>query len=211
MSAEDAWRRWEEFLLESPDNSSDEEVQGEPLRQADLDETIAYGEAEILDEAIADDNMAQAGAADIAALLAQLTQSNIDQAQREIDRDARLVNAAQARGQQDIIRAQVQKIDKCQGDDKPCLRRWIRDLTTLHAAHADAVVTVAYVDRNASRRDAGRDPEATSGRNRRMLQLWETRPLCQRVPGTSPRDDWDSRTRAQPCAPRTNDWMLFMW
>ena len=140
MSAEDAWNAWERLLEPRDDDDSEAEGLEIELRRAEadleLDETVTYENEDN------EDNMA-AAQVDIAALLAQLTQSNIDEAQREIDRDARLVNAAQARGQEDIIRAQVQKIDKCQGDDKPSLRRWIRDLTTLHAAHADAVVTVA--------------------------------------------------------------------
>ena len=35
------------------------------------------------------------------------------------------------------------RIDKCTGDDKSKLRRWVRALTTLDAAHQDVAVTVA--------------------------------------------------------------------
>ena len=139
MSAEDAWNAWER-LLEPRDDDSEAEGLEIELRRAeaelDLDETVAYENEDN------EDNMA-AAQVDIAALLAQLTQANIDQTQRNIDIDARAVNAAQARGREDTIRAQVSRIDKCEGDDKPKLRRWVRDLNTLHVAHPGVVVEVA--------------------------------------------------------------------
>ena len=129
MSAEDIWNQWQEFLQEDDDNS-DEETNPQP---ADLNETIPYGEMA----------QAQAQVADMAALLGQLAQQSLDQTQRNIDMDARAVAAAQARGRDDNIRVSVSKIDKATGDDKPKLRRWLKDLTTLHATQAGIVVTVA--------------------------------------------------------------------
>ena len=152
MSAEEIWSQWQEFLGKDASSGDEADVNetiaygGEEQDQTDsdedpdLDDTVAYGHGDSDDETDSDEEMA---AADVAALLGQLTQANLDQAQREIDRDARAVAAAAARVQEDIIRGQVQKIDKCEGDDKPRLRRWMRDLSTLHATHADAVVTVA--------------------------------------------------------------------
>ena len=35
------------------------------------------------------------------------------------------------------------KIDKCEGEDKARLRRWIRDLTTLQVTHPGVVIAVA--------------------------------------------------------------------
>ena len=110
--------------LEIEQDSSDSE--GDP----DLDETLAY-------------EMAQVGAADIAALLAQLTQANIDRNARDVAADGRAAAAAIARGQEDLVRIQVQKIEKCIGDDKPKLRRWIRDISAVHATHPGAAVAVA--------------------------------------------------------------------
>ena len=83
------------------------------------------------------EEMAQASAphVDIAALLAQLTLANIALNQREVDRDARAVVATAVRVREDTIRAQVARIEKCNGDDKPKLRRWIKDITTLNTTH----------------------------------------------------------------------------
>ena len=87
MSAEDAWRNWERLL--EPREEADR-LEG-PGQELDLDDTIAYGHDSDDDD---DNGMA---AADIAALLGQLTQANLDQAQREVDRDAQAVAAAAAR------------------------------------------------------------------------------------------------------------------
>ena len=89
------------------------------------------------------DEMAQPGAADIAALLAQLTQANIDRNARDVAADGRAAAAAIARGQEDLVKLQVQKVDRCIGDDKPKLRRWIRDVSAIHANHPGAAVAVA--------------------------------------------------------------------
>ena len=82
---------------------------------------------------------------DIAALLTQLTAANIALNQREVDRDVRAVVATAARVREDTIRAQVMHIEKCSGDEKPKLRCWIKDLTTLNTTHP--VVTVAVGER----------------------------------------------------------------
>ena len=47
------------------------------------------------------------------------------------------------RVQEDLIRVQVQKIDRCTGDDKPKLRRWIRDVSAFHTNHPQAAIAVA--------------------------------------------------------------------
>ena len=128
---------------DSQEGFADEDVDPELvglLRYHEVD-----GDQDDLEEENIDNNdeMAQAGAADIAALLAQLTQANIDRNARDVAADGRAAAAAIARGQEDVIRVQVQKIDKCEGDDKPKLRRWVRDLTTLQATQPGIVVTVA--------------------------------------------------------------------
>ena len=136
MSVEDIWSTWQAFL-ERDAHSSDEEL-------ADSDETIAYGEEEQNNreqDLAAELEMAQA--ADMAALLSALTQANLDLQQRNVDLDGRAVVAAQARAREDTIRAQVSRIDKCSGDDKPKLRRWIRDLNVLNGTHPGAVMAVA--------------------------------------------------------------------
>ena len=105
------------------------------IEEGDSDETREFENDE--------NEMAQVGAADIAALLQQLTQANIDRNARDVAADGRAAAAVIARGQEDIIRSQVQRIDKCEGDDKPRLRRWMRDLSTLQVAHPAVTVTVA--------------------------------------------------------------------
>ena len=81
------------------------------------------------------EEMAQAQA-DIAALLVQLTAANIA-------RDAAIAVNAAARTREDNLRASTGKIDKCTGDDKRKLRRWIRDVTTIHATHPGISVDVS--------------------------------------------------------------------
>ena len=80
---------------------------------------------------------------DIAALLAQLTQANLALNQIYIDRDARAAASAAARVREDTIRGQVSKIDRCTGEEKPKLWRWLRDITTLNATHLDVAIAVA--------------------------------------------------------------------
>ena len=110
----------------------------------DPNETVAYeDEDEVeIDNNPPIDEMAQGGV-DVAALLAQLTQANLDLQQRNIALDDRAVQTAQNRAREDTIRAQVSRIDKCHGDDKTRLRRWIKDLASLHAAHPGETITVA--------------------------------------------------------------------
>ena len=84
---------------------------------------------------------------DIAALLAQLTAANAALNQHELDRDVRAQVAAAVRTCEDTIRAQVSRIEKCTGDDQVKLRRWILNVTTLHATQPD--VTVAVAERTA--------------------------------------------------------------
>ena len=67
----------------------------------------------------------------------------IDSSKRELDRDARAQVVAAARTREDTICAQVSRIKKCTGDDKVKLRRWIRDVTTLHTTQPDVTVAVA--------------------------------------------------------------------
>ena len=145
--AAEQWRNWEQILgpidaadaLRGPDDTLDDTVEiDQDGSEGDSDETREYG-----DDPPQVDEMAQAGAADIAALLAQLTQANLDLAQRNIDLDQRAVVAAGHRAQEDITRAQVLKIDKCEGEDKARLRRWVRDLTTLEVTHPGVVIAVA--------------------------------------------------------------------
>ena len=123
----------------SAGSDTDDEVQfGQVRRQVELDETIDKEiEQELAEE------MAAQQQQDMAALLAQLTVANLALNQRELDRDARAVVAVAAKVREDTIRAQVGRIEKCTGDDKIKLRRWIRDLATLQATHPDVVVAVA--------------------------------------------------------------------
>ena len=137
------WNRWEQVLgpreqadrLERPDQELD--------LDDELDETVAYGNLDNNDPQVDVDAMAQAGAADVAALLAQLTQANLERNVREIAADGRVAAAAIAREQEDLVRVQLQKVDRCVGDDKPKLRRWIRDLNAIHANHPGAAIAVA--------------------------------------------------------------------
>ena len=76
-------------------------------------------------------------------MLAQLTQANIEQQQRDVARDAAVAAGVAAHTREDNIRASIGKVDKCSGDDKPKLRRWLKYLTTLHATQAGIVVAVA--------------------------------------------------------------------
>ena len=150
MSAEDAWGNWERLL--EPREEADR-LEG-PGQELDLDDTIAYGHGDSDDELdetlefedqIDIDVMAQAqpGAVDIAALLAQLTQANINRDARDVAADGRAAAAALGRAQEDLIRIQIQKVDKCDGDEKPRLRRWIRDMGVIHANHPATAIAVA--------------------------------------------------------------------
>ena len=145
MSAEDIWNEWQDYL-EQDRADSDEEQRELGEYEPELDETLAYEENE-LDETLAyeenNDGMAQAAQVDIAALLAQLTQANIDRNVRDVAADGRAAAAAINRTQEDLIRIQVSKVDRCSGDDKVKLRRWIRDLTALNANHPGTTVAVA--------------------------------------------------------------------
>ena len=111
-----------------------EELQGEGDEELELelDETQEF-----------ENEMAQAGAADIAALLAQLTQANIARDARDIAADGRAAAAAIGRAQEELVKIQAQKIEKCSGDDKPKLRRWLRDVGTTHTNHPGVAVSVA--------------------------------------------------------------------
>ena len=142
--AERKWRTWATFTQQDPKYSgaSDEdEVHFGQVRPVELEDTIDEQEENLDQEA----EMAQA--ADIGVLLAQLTQANLALNQCEVDRDARVVVAAATRAREDGIKASVAKIDKCQGDNKPKLRRWQRNITTLHATQPG--VTVAVAERTA--------------------------------------------------------------
>ena len=144
MSAEDVWRNWEQLLEPREVDDSDSDHEGnEHNAHPDLDDTVAYGEDidENIEENI-DAIMAQGGV-DIAALLQQLTQANIDLQQRNVAIDQRAVDAAADRTREDRVRVQVQKMDRCTGDDKPKLRRWIRDLNAFDANHPAASIAVA--------------------------------------------------------------------
>ena len=137
------WNRWEQVLgpreqadrLERPDQELD--------LDDELEETVAYGDLDNNDPQVDVDAMAQAGAADIAALLAQLTQANIARDARDIAADGRAAAAAIGRAQEELVKLQTQKVDRCVGDDKPKLRRWIRDVSAVHANHPGAAVAVA--------------------------------------------------------------------
>ena len=137
------WNRWEQVLgpreqadrLERPDQELD--------LDDELDETVAYGNLDNNDPQVDVDAMAQAGAADVAALLAQLTQANLERNVREIAADGRVAAAAIAREQEDLVRVQVQKVERCTGDDKPKLRRWLRDLDAFDTNHPAATIAVA--------------------------------------------------------------------
>ena len=140
MSADDIWNDWQAFL-EPRDENSDEEGLEYELRRAelqigDLNETQEYGN----DPQVDVDEMAQA---DIAALLQQLTQANLDRNARDIAADGRVAAAAIAREQEDLVRVQVQKVERCTGDDKPKLRRWLRDLDAFDTNHPAATIAVA--------------------------------------------------------------------
>ena len=149
--AEEQWRNWQQALgpreeadrLQGPDDTigygSDDSQEGE-----------VDGDQDDLEEENIDNNdeMAQAAAADIAALLAQLTQANIDRNARDVAADGRAAAAALNRAAEDVIRVQVQKTDasrcrRCDGDEKPKLRRWVRDLNAINANHPGAAIAVA--------------------------------------------------------------------
>ena len=100
----------------------------------DLDETRDYGNDPQVDEM---------AAADIAALLQQLTQANIDRNARDVAADGRAAAAALNRTEEEMVRVQVQKMDKCNGDEKPKLRRWLRDLNAFDGNHPAATIAVA--------------------------------------------------------------------
>ena len=144
MSAEDIWRQWQEHIGEDEnveETDSDSEG-GFDEHDPELVGLFAYHEnpEENIDNAMA---QVQAVPVDVAALLAQLTQANIDLQQQNVVMDQRAVDAAAARAQEDQVRVQVQRIDKCTGDGKGKLRRWIRDLDALHANHPAATIAVA--------------------------------------------------------------------
>ena len=131
MSAEDIWNNWQNFVEpREPGN----ELEGPELE-------LRRAAEEWGRELAREHEMAQA--ADIAQLLAQLIQANLAQNQREVDRDAREVLAMAARAHEDGIHAQVARIEKASGDDKPKLRRWIRDIVTLNAGQPALSVAVA--------------------------------------------------------------------
>ena len=140
LDEERRWNRWEQVLgpgardeadrLERPDQELDSDNE--------LNETVAF-ENDLQEDEI----MAQAGAADIAALLAQLTQANIARDARDIAADGRAAAAAIGRAHEDLVKLQVQKVDWCVGDDKPKLRRWLRDISAVHANHPAAAVAVS--------------------------------------------------------------------
>ena len=147
MSEEDAWYNWGQLIgrgehyegvpLEWED---DIDILGQERREPDqdgLNETLAY--EEVIDDGVI---MAQGGV-DIAALLQQLTQANIDRNARDVAADQRAAAAAIGRAQEDLVRIQVSKIEKCVGDDKPKLRRWLRDVGSVHANHPGVAVPVA--------------------------------------------------------------------
>ena len=140
MSADDIWNDWQAFL-EPQDENSDEEGLEYELRRAelqigDLNETQEYGN----DPQVDVDEMAQA---DIAALLQQLTQANLERNVREVAADGRAAAAALNRTEEEMVRVQVQKMDKCNGDDKPKLRRWLRDLNAFDGNHPASTIAVA--------------------------------------------------------------------
>ena len=149
MNQQELQRDWDRAR---GDDGDDEDSQ-EGFAESDVDPALVglfrYHEVgtEDEDEVEIDNNppideMAQGGV-DVAALLAQLTQANLDLQQRNIALDDRAVQTAQNRAREDIIRSQVSRIDKCHGDDKTKLRRWIKDLATLNVAHAGETIAVA--------------------------------------------------------------------
>ena len=92
------------------------------------------------------------------------------------------------------------------------------------AAAKEAPKTKAAAEEDArfaalSKQIAGRIPRGDTQTSTRwlggVLQLWQARPLRQRLPGTSPRRDADitrtRRMRAHPSTPCAKHWLLQLW
>ena len=150
MNHEDIQRVWDQARGGEIDEDSqadfasvDPELVGH-YRYHEVEVDSEDGDSEVTQDYGNDiDEMAQPGAVDIAALLAQLTQANIDRGVREVAADGRAAAAALTRAAEDVIRVQVQKTDRCDGDEKPKLRRWLRDLNVINANHPGAAIAVA--------------------------------------------------------------------
>ena len=163
MNQEDLQRAWNQVRGDDDSDSQEgfadrdpEDVDPELVglyayhdqEDGDREETIAYEDdsdetQDYENDPQEDEIMAQPGAVDIAALLAQLTQANIDRNVREVAGDGRAAAAALNRTEEEMVRVQVQKMDKCNGDDKPKLRRWLRDLNAFDGNHPAATIAVA--------------------------------------------------------------------
>ena len=168
MSGEERWRRWANVLDQDEDSQEGfadvdpEEAELRDREEAELRDRDNRRRASELDPELVglfryheeleleldetqefENEMAQAGAADIAALLAQLTQANIARDARDVAADGRAAAAAIGRAQEELVKIQAQKIEKCSGDDKPKLRRWLRDVGTTHTNHPGVAVSVA--------------------------------------------------------------------
>ena len=84
-----------------------------------------------------------ADAAALGALLQQLVADRAaDQAAQQASRDAATA-AATERNEEARIRAQVTRIEKQDGEHKPKLRRWIKDLDQIHTVEAGIAVRTA--------------------------------------------------------------------